>query len=170
MHWDDHVTHSMFFDQMDGGAIVREGITAPKYASEALIPEQTTSQVHHSAAVSHRIEYRPGTRHMKYAEIDYVELDGSKRTLAFDPMLQFQMKGLGYMHPVWKQGAWMGEYATHGESFVVADLNPLAPEHVHTQQICRVTDGKQQGVGAFELAVIGPYQPGGFTEFLDGAK
>jgi hypothetical protein len=170
VHWDNEVTHSMFFDKMDGGAIVREGITAPKYQSESAIPEQTTSTVHHSASVSHRIQYVPGTRHMKYAEIDYVELDGSKRTLAFDPMLQFQMKGLGYGHPVWKQGAWMGEYATFGESFVVADLDPLRPEHLHTQQICKVTDGKQQGVGAFELIVIGPYAPGGFRDYLDGAR
>ena len=80
------------------------------------------------------------------------------------------MKGLGYGHPVWRQGAWMGELATHGESFVVAELDPLLPEHVHTQQICRVTDGSREGVGAFELVVIGPYAPAGFTQFLDGAR
>lgn len=170
VHWDDHITHTMFFDDMDGGAIVREGIVAPKFASEADIPEQLVDVDHHTATVNHRIRYEKGTRHMEYAEVDLVELDGSMRTLAFEPLIRFQMKGLGYGHPVWKQGAWMGELATHGESFVVSELNPLLPEHVHTQQICRVTDGSREGVGAFELVVIGPYAPAGFTQFLDGAR
>jgi len=170
VHFDSYVAHSMFFDDMDGGAIVREGIFAPKFANEAAIPEQLLDTEHRCATAVHRIRYRKGTRHAEYAEIDFVEIDGSKRTLAFEPMIQFQMKGLGYGHPVWRQGAWMGELATHGESFVVDELNPLQPENLHTQQICRVTDGTDTGVGALELIVIGPYTPAGFTQPLDGAR
>jgi len=170
VHFDNYVAHSMFFDDMDGGAIVREGIFAPKFANEAAIPEQLLDTEHRCATAAHRIRYRKGTRHAEYAEIDFVEIDGSKRTLAFEPMIQFQMKGLGYGHPVWRQGAWMGELATHGESFVVDELNPLQPENLHTQQICRVSDGTNTGVGALELIVIGPYAPAGFTQPLDGAR
>jgi hypothetical protein len=49
-------------------------------------------------------------------------------------------------------------------------LDPLAPEHVHTQQVVRATDGTRQGVGVLEQVVIGPYAPAGFTDYFDGAK
>ena len=86
-----------------------------------------------------------------------------------EPQLRFQFKGLGYGHPVWKQGAWHGELALGGESFDPLELDPLAPENVHNQQVVKVTDGDRQGIGALESIIIGPYAPSGFTDFLDGA-
>ena len=118
----------------------------------------------------HRVEYHPGTRLARYAEIDLIELDGSKRTICLEPTLRFQFKGLGYGPPVWKQGAWQGELATGHESFDPAELNLLAPENVHVQQVMRATDGERTGIGVLEQIVIGPYEPAGFKDLLDGAS
>ena len=38
LFWDDHITHAIFFDGQKGEALVREGIVAPLYASEAEVP------------------------------------------------------------------------------------------------------------------------------------
>ena len=52
----------------------------------------------------------------------------------------------------------------------VHQIDPLAPSNLHTQQVVRASDGARQGIGVLEQICIGPYAPGGFTEFLDGAK
>ena len=96
-------------------------------------------------------------------------LEGPLRTISMEPTLKFQMKGLGYMHPEWGQGMWKGELATGAESFWPDQLDPLAPENLHTQQVVRATDGARSGVGVFEQIVVGPYAPAGFKALLDGA-
>ena len=80
------------------------------------------------------------------------------------------MKGLGYNHPEWKQGMWKGELATGHESFDPRQLDMLAPENIHTQQVVRASDGEREGIGVLEQAVMGPYEPAGFEGFSDGAK
>ena len=49
-------------------------------------------------------------------------------------------------------------------------LNMLAPENIHVQQVVRASDGKRTGIGVLEQVCIGPYAPAGFTDFFDGAK
>ena len=122
------------------------------------------------ATARHRIQYHRGTRLASSAEIDLVDHDGGTRTISLEPILKFQMKGLGYGHPEWGQGMWKGELAVGHEAFDPRQLNPLEPWHLHTQQVVRATDGTSTGIGVLEQIVVGPYAPGGFTEFLDGAK
>jgi hypothetical protein len=167
--WDDHVSHAIFFDGPSGEPLVREGIEAPLYAAEALIPTALTTTETRMATASHRVTYHPGTRLASTAEIDLVRLDGDVRTIALEPGLRFHMKGLGYGHPVWKQGAWHDELAIGGESFDPGELNLLAPENIHVQQIVRAGDGDRIGIGVLEQIVIGPYAPAGFTDLFDGA-
>ena len=169
-HWPNHVSHAMFFDGANGEALVREGIEAPLFGSEAEIPDDHAAPESRAASVNHRIRYHRGTRLAAAAEIDFTRLDGSVRTVTYEPLLRFHMKGLGYGHPTWRQGMWLGELAVHGESFDPATIDLLRPENIHVQQVCRVTDGTQAGVGALEQVVIGPYAPGGFTQALDGAQ
>jgi hypothetical protein len=168
--WDDHITHAIFFDGTRGEALIREGIVAPLYASEVEVPGVEDGRDQRMATARHRVEYVPGTRLAKSAQIDLVDLDGATRIIALEPILKFQMKGLGYGHPTWGQGMWKGELATGSESFDPRELNPLAPENIHVQQVVRATDGKRSGIGVLEQICIGPYAPSGFKDFLDGAK
>jgi len=167
--WDDHITHAIFFDGQKGEALVREGIVAPLYASEEEAPVED-GRDQRMATARHRVKYHRGTRLARAAEIDLVDHDGAVRTIALDPILKFQMKGLGYGHPEWGQGVWKGEMATGHESFDPRQLNPLEPWHLHTQQVVRATDGSRQGIGVLEQIVVGPYAPAGFTGMLDGAE
>ncbi len=167
--WEDHISHAIFFEGQKGEMFVREALTAPLFTDAAAIPDSLTDIVDPMATAVHRLTYRSGTRWVEAAEIDLIDLRGKVRTISLTPKLTFMMKGLGYHHPEWKQGNWKGEMATGGESFEPASLNPLAPENVHLQQICDITDGTRSGIGALEHVVLGPYAPAGFNGMLDGA-
>ncbi len=167
--WDDHVSHAIFFDGMDGEALVREGIEAPLYESEAAVPEASAASDTRMATARHRVRYHPDTRLAASAEIDLVRLDGDVRTITLEPVLRFHMKGLGYGHPVWGQGMWKGELAIGGESFDPDELDLLAPQNIHVQQVVRASDGTRSGIGVLEQIVVGPYAPAGLTHMLDGA-
>ena len=168
--WDDHVTHAIFFDGPRGEALVREGITAPLYASEAAVPGVEDGRDQRMTTARHRVVHVPGTRLAASAEIDLVGHDGRVRTIRLEPILRFQMKGLGYGHPVWGQGMWKGELEIGGDSFDPMHLDLLAPENLHVQQVVRATDGVRTGTGVLEHVCFGPYAPAGFKAFLDGAS
>jgi hypothetical protein len=170
LFWDDHISHAIFFDGLRGEALVREGIVAPLYASEAEVPGVHDGRDDRMATARHRVTYHKGTRLAQSAEIDLVPLQGDIRTIRLEPILKFQMKGLGYGHPEWGQGMWKGEEALGGESFDPRQLDMLDRENIHVQQVVRASDGQRKGVGVLEQICIGPYAPAGFERFLDGAR
>jgi hypothetical protein len=166
--WDDHISHAIFFDGQKGEPLVREGLEAPLYKTEADIPGVEDGLVERKLTARHRIEYHAGTRLAKSAEIDLVNLKDGVRRIKLEPKLKFMMKGLGYGHPEWKQGAWKGDLVTGHESFDPRQLDNQAPENIHTQQLVTATDGERHGVGVLEQIVVGPYEPAGFKGFFDG--
>lgn len=166
--WDDHVTHAIFFDGPNGEPLVREGLVAPLYATESDVPEDGQSLIERQLTARHRVSYHPGTRLASGAEVDLVGLDEGVRTIKMTPILKFMMKGLGYTHPEWRQGAWKGELEIGHESFDPRQLDQLAPENIHNQQVVKVTDGTREGVGVLEQIFIGPHAPSGFKAALDG--
>ena len=149
--------------------VSREGLVAPLFAGPDAIPGDTALDTR-MATAAHRIRYHPGTRLAKSAELDLIARDGTRETITMEPILRFQMKGLGYFHPTWGQGMWKGELAIGGERFDPRQLNLLSPENIHVQQVVRITSGERQGIGVLEQVCIGPYAPAGFTQMLDGAK
>ncbi len=170
LFWDDHISHAIFFDGQDGEALVREGIVAPLYKSEDEVPGVGDAHDERMATARHRVSYHRGTRLAASAEIDLVSRAGDTRTISLEPILKFQMKGLGYGHPEWGQGMWKGELAVGGESFDPRQLDLLARENLHVQQVVRASDGERRGIGVLEQIVAGPYAPAGFAQFFDGAK
>ena len=170
LQWDDHISHAVFFDGAEGEALVREALTSPLYGSEDEIPDELDDVADRLATAVHRIDYHPGTRWARRAELDLIDLHGGVRTIELDPKLRFQFKGLGYGHPSWGQGMWKGDLELGGESFDPLELDPLSPENIHVQQVVEVSDGERRGIGALEQIVIGPYAPAGFTDWFDGAS
>ncbi len=168
--WDDHITHAIFFDGQQGEVLCREGLTAPLYTSTEDIPGVEDGRVEHMATAVHRVSYHPGTRLARHLEVDLINLQGQVRTIEMEPILRFQFKGLGYGHPVWKQGAWQGELELGHESFTPDELDLLQPENIHVQQVVKVSDGQRRGIGVAEQVVVGPYAPAGFEEWFDGAR
>ena len=169
LFWDDHATHAIFFDGPKGEGLHHEGMVIPTYPQEGDIPG-TPDPVKHMARVAHRLKYASGTRMVETAEIDLIDLKENVRTINLEPLLVFNMRGLGYLHPVWKQGTWHGELEIGSESFDPRQLDLEDPQNLHVQQVMRANDGDRQGIGVLEHACLGNYEPYGLTGFSDGAK
>lgn len=120
--------------------------------------------------VAHDITWRPGTRRGAAASLTLWPHGGEPIVAELEPILDFQMLGLGYLHPEWNHGSWKGEEAVGVESWRLDELDPLALEHLHVQQLCRVRVGDEVGSGVLEQLVIGPHEPSGFVDLLDGAS
>jgi hypothetical protein len=171
LHFDDLCAH---FDVVENGAGRVEnsnGSTLPILAD----PADDVIDYHETIAtkmesVSHRVRWRPGTRKAESAEIVLVPFRGDAHVISLEPMLTFQMLGLGYLHPDWGHGRWKGEEVVGGEQWKLADVNPLDPRYIHIQELCRAHMGEREGIGILEQLVIGPHEPSGFEGLFDGAK
>lgn len=106
--------------------------------------------VEYVTSVEHRVRWQPGTRRAAGATIVLTPHQRPPVTIELEPLLTFQMLGLGYLNPEWGHGMWKGDLATHGEVWNLADLAPLDPRHLHVQQLCRARSNgrRHRGVGA----------------------
>ncbi len=104
----------------------------------------------------------PGTRWPARGEL-LLEVEGAPRRLTMEPLGRFQMRGLGYTHPVWGHGLHHGALRVEREEIDLASIDPLKPENLHVQ-IPVWVGGDAEGVGVFEQLVLGPYSPLGLKE------
>jgi len=170
LHWDDHCTHMGLFEDGDGRRWHSDGMIVPAYERPDQIPGVVDPAVRVVDAVEHEIEYVPGTRRAGAARIALATRDGERIQIELEPLLCFQMKGIGYMHPQWSHGLWKGELALAGESWKCADLDPIALENQHIQQVVRARRGERTGIGVLEQLCIGRHARYGFEGLLDGAR
>ena len=98
-----------------------------------------------------------------------LDLEGAPGHLKLEPIGRFQMRGLGYTHPVWSHGLHHGALKVEREDIDLAALDPLAPENLHVQIPVRVS-GDADGIGVFEQLILGPYAPLGLTQGFDGGR
>jgi hypothetical protein len=166
----DRCTHALVFEDSRGRAWCQEGMILPSYAALADVPGIEDPRTEHFPRVEHDIRYVPGTRRAKSAEIALVGWRGERKVIQLEPLLCFRMKGIGYTHPTWGHGTWHGELAVAGESWKTADLDEMAIENQHIQQVMRATMDGKQGIGVLEQLAFGPYPRYGLNEFLDPAK
>lgn len=168
--WEDHATHAIFFDGPRGESLHNEGMVIPAYNKEHDIPGTTDPKVEELARVAHHLKYVSGTRMIETAEIDLIDRQGDIRTITFEPLFAFFMRGLGYLHPVWKQGNWQGDLEIGSEVLKSGSLDLQDPHNLHVQQVVRVRDGSRKGIGVLEHACLGAYVPYGLTGMSDGAR
>ena len=121
------------------------------------------------ADARHAIQWEPGTRRSRSAEFTFTSREGETFEIALEPMIRFQMLGIGYQHPEWGHGLWKGELAMAAEAWKQDEIDPLDYKHIHVHQICRARMGDRTGVGTLETVVFGAHAPSGFREILDGA-
>ena len=119
---------------------------------------------------AHELVYQPGTRRAQSGKIFMLDERGERKVISFEPILTFQMKGIGYRHPQWSHGVWKGELAAAGDGWRCGSLDPLAVENIHIQQLVRARMGEKLGYGIVEQLCIGPHAPSGFAGMLDGAR
>jgi hypothetical protein len=169
IHWPDRCTHYGVFEDKHGIQWHYDGAIVPVYENPDDIPGTEDPAIELLSAVEHEIDYLPGTRRAGHARITLVDAEGNREEMDLEPLICFRMKGIGYMHPEWGHGMWKGELAIGGESWKTDELDPMAWENQHIQQVVRATSGDKVGVGVFEQICFGPHARYGFKEFLDPA-
>lgn len=170
VHWQDRCTHFGVYEDAEGVPWHEGGAITPAYASDGEIPGVEDPATEKMATVSHEVTYEKGTRWARSARLTLVARSGENHVIELEPLLRFQMKGIGYLHPDWGHGRWKGELEIAAESWQLDEINPLAPDGVHVQQLMRARMDGREGIGILEQICLGPHAPSGFTEFLDGAK
>lgn len=170
LQFDDFCTHFDVNEDAAGGRWHAFGTVLPALAPDAPTDAPLPPIPAEMAGVAHHVSWIPGTRRAKSVRIVLTAVDGAVREIALEPILTFQMLGLGYLHPEWGHGLWKGEAAVAVESWRPADCAPMDPRHIHVQQLCRARMGSHVGVGVFEQLVIGPHAPSGFQGLLDPAS
>lgn len=171
LHFDDLCTHFDVVEDGLGRVENSNGSITPILASPGdPVIDYEESVATKMESVSHSVRWQPGTRKARSAEITLVPHRGDARVISLEPMLTFQMLGLGYLHPEWGHGLWKGEDVVGCEAWKLADVNPLDPRYIHIQELCRARMGQREGIGILEQLVIGPHEPSGFEGLFDGAR
>jgi hypothetical protein len=120
-----------------------------------------------STGVNWKVDYAPGTRHAKSAEILLRAPGATESRVELKPLYNFYMQGIGYGHPKWGHGMYVGPDVASYESFKIADVNEREMINQHIQAVCKAKLGSREGMGILEMAIYGPHHPSGFKEFLD---
>lgn len=161
INFDDVCTHFDVQELPDGTRWHANGVVLPVTGAGAAAD--------HMASVDWDIQWRTGTRRADHARLTLAPFEGLTQVIDLEPILDFQMLGIGYLHPTWGHGMWKGEEAVGVETWKLDELDPMAPVHLHVQQLCRATMGPRVGTGILEVLVIGPHERSGFSGLLDPA-
>ncbi len=98
--------------------------------------------------------------------------EGEPSTIRLEPLFEFHMSGLGYLHPEWSHGVWKGELAVDGERWDLPVDTPLAPA-ARARPVDRAGDHvgrprRAHGIGILEQLAIGRHTPTGLDGIFDG--
>jgi hypothetical protein len=169
LHFDDHCTHLALVDDARGRHTYESASRIPLLDGPGAPTYGNPEAIEHHRSADHDVEWEPGTRRARRASITMTPWRGEPDVIRLEPLLTFQMSGLGYLHPEWSHGTYKGEAAVGAEEWKLSEVDPLQFPNLHIQQLCTVDKGGQRGVGVLEQLVFGPHEPSGFTGLLDGA-
>lgn len=176
VHFDDCCVHFGAFEDRHGDCWYTNAAIVPAHPTASDFPLLEEPGIQRMPRVTNRIEWVKGTRRASRVELGLVSPRGETRTIELEPMLPFQMQGIGYGHPEFGHGMWKGEEAVLAQRWNVFETNPLEPRGLHVQQVCRARmpglggEPDRVGVGLCEQVVFGPHARSGFQAFLDGAR
>jgi hypothetical protein len=132
----------------------------------AVARAQPGAEVEIASAVDWKIDYLPKTRHARHAEIT-IRTPGGEHRVELETLYNFYMHGIGYGHPKWGHGAYVGADESTYESFKVGEVDQTQPLNQHIQALCRAKTGGRNGMGILEMIIIGPHAKSGFKDMLD---
>jgi len=157
-NFEDLCTHFDVNEYADGSRWHEEGMIAA-----------VGGQPESAAKVAYRLEFAKGTRHARQAEVILTAKNGEEHAITLTPLYNFYMHGIGYGHPTWGHGMYVGDDVVSGESWPLSEVDQQIPTNLHIQAVCEAKLGKRRGIGILEQLIIGPHAPSGFRELLDFA-
>ncbi len=168
LHFDDYFTHLGLHEHTDGSRWFETALVLDPLAHGA-VPWSRTG-VRECRDVRYRIEWEPGRREMRWAELSFFDPVEGERVIELEKCFTFRMRGIGYMHPYWAHGTAHGELETGRESIRLDDFDPADPSSIHIQNVVRARLGDRVGIGVLEQVAIGDHVPTGLTGLLDAPR
>lgn len=164
MHFPDDFLQVTLHEAHDGFGHVRMAMQTDRVDPASVEPN---AHVRRTDDVAVDIDYRPGTRRPNAAHIEIGPRGPIDLSVAVEPQITFQMRGLGYYHPRRAHGLDHGGASVEVERWKIDELDPLRKDTVHAQQlsILHRSDGVR-GVGLFEHVAMGPHEPSGLPDGL----
>jgi hypothetical protein len=167
---------TVFADACTHVALNHDGEGRPWHQSGAVVPVLAAGEptldpgrVQRATAASVDIAWQPGSRWAERVTSHLGVWNGEPIDVTYEPFRRFQMSGIGYQHPVWGHGRWVGVDESIRDHIELDAVNPLDPTTIHIQALALARWGERTGVGVVEQFVIGPHPPTGLTGILDGA-
>ena len=122
-----------------------------------------------SGRAEYALTMRSGTRHASSAELSF-EFPSGKQVITLTPLYNFYMQGIGYSHPTWGHGMYVGDDVRTYDSLKTDDEDEASPLNIHIQAVCRAErDDGGVGTGILEQLIVGPSATLGLKDILDGA-
>lgn len=166
LNFDDGGMHIDVNENADGSRWHQGGFVAPPLKPDVPPWQQPVEAM---ASVDYRLELEPGTRWMRRAEVDLQPWRGDPYTVELTPIMRFQMSGVGYGHPRFRHGSWIGDDVVETETIDTNDIDPTSPGNFHVQHLVRATVGERIGLGVLELLILGPHAGSGLQSLGDVA-
>lgn len=170
INFGDFCTQMGTFEDREGRPTQVSADLLPLYADPADIPRGEDPGLIKMTQVEHTIAWEKGTRRAASAQVYMVDATGTEYDIKLEPLLRFQMLGVGYNHAEWGHAFWKGELETAREEWDLEAMNPLEYQNLHVHQVVRATMGERVGMGTLENIVIGRHARSGFKDFFDGAE
>lgn len=171
LNFPSFATHFDVNDYSDGRRWHEVAAMIP--ASENHWRDGDAGPAHFLRHADYNVSWQPGTRHAEAFELIFHDWDDQVGTIKLQPILHFQMIGIGYGHPQWNHGSWRGESDVSGARLALPVADPLNPSHIHVQTLSRATfthpTGEVEvGTGILETLAMGAHTPSGLTGIIDG--
>lgn len=167
INFDTFSTHFDVNELFDGKRWHESAFVAPVAGPDGAPPAAAMRSVEYDIA------WRPGTRTAESFAMTFTPWDSEPSVITVEPLYEFHMSGLGYLHPEWSHGVWKGELEVAGERWDLPVTDLVAPNFLHVQSIVRATTsgaiGEHQGMGILEQLAIGRHTPTGLEGIFDGS-
>ncbi|WP_068180018.1 hypothetical protein [Mycobacterium sp. UM_CSW] len=166
LHFNDRFTHLALHEHADGSRWLETALVLQPLPTDAA--PWSTAGVRRCRNIEYELEWKPGTREMKRAQLRFEDPVEGQVTIELEKHFAFRMRGIGYAHPYWAHGTLHGALEVGRESLPLHDVDPVDFSSLHVQNVVTATMGDRTGIGVLEQMHIGPHGPSGLTGLLDG--
>lgn len=155
------------FDDMNVLFDVNERADGSRWHENASVAAADPTATAEHGMHTYDIGWRARTRH---ADGFSMQLQMPDRTVGIEltSRLTFYMQGIGYGHPTWGHGMFVGPDERSHDEFVTADADETDLLLQHVQIVSdAVRDDGARGRGVLEMMIVGPHAPSGLGTYTD---